>query len=72
MRQEDYDKLVKSIKQVGAINKGEFAQSRRFVFGPLDIKVIRENLRQSKSEFAMMIGVSVSTLQNWGTKTTKT
>ena len=65
MRQEDYDKLVKSIKQVGAIKKGEFAPSRRFDFGPLDIKVIRENLHQSKSEFAMMIGVSVSTLQNW-------
>ncbi|MCH8125289.1 helix-turn-helix domain-containing protein [candidate division KSB1 bacterium] len=65
MRQEDFDKLVKSIKQAGAIKKGEMASSRRFEFDPVDIKVIRERLHQSQSEFAMMIGVSVSTLQNW-------
>ena len=29
MRQEDFDKLVKSIKQAGAIKKGEMASSRR-------------------------------------------
>jgi putative transcriptional regulator len=31
----------------------------------MDIKSIRNKLHQSQSEFAFMIGVSISTLQNW-------
>jgi putative transcriptional regulator len=30
-----------------------------------DIKTIRQKLKKSQSEFALMIGVSVATLQNW-------
>jgi len=30
-----------------------------------DVKAIRYKLKQSQSEFALMIGVSVSTLQGW-------
>ncbi len=32
---------------------------------PADIKAIRAPPRKSQSEFALMIGVSVATLQNW-------
>jgi len=32
---------------------------------PPEIKMVRENLNVSQSEFALMIGVSVRTLQNW-------
>lgn len=32
---------------------------------PHDIKAIRVGLEKSQAEFARMIGVSVSTLQNW-------
>ena len=39
--------------------------SRIFKFDSVDIKNIRLRLKKSQSEFAMMIGVSVSTLQNW-------
>lgn len=39
--------------------------SRIFQFGPADIKGIRLQFKKSQSEFAMMIGVSISTLQNW-------
>lgn len=65
MREEDFNKLVKSITQAGAIKRGEMAPSRRFEFDPLDIKALRVKLNQSQSEFALMIGVSVSTLQIW-------
>jgi putative transcriptional regulator len=34
-------------------------------FAPDDVKAIRERRGKSRSEFALMIGVSVSTLQNW-------
>ncbi len=39
--------------------------SRAFKFKPADIRNNRQRLQKSQSEFAMMIGVSVSTLQNW-------
>ena len=65
MRQADFAKLVERIKQAGKIRRGEAKASRRFEFRPVDIRAIRERLELSQSEFALMIGVSVSTLQNW-------
>lgn len=65
MNDNDFDDLVKSIKQSGQIRKGELKPSRKFEFNPLNIKTIRRKLHKSQSEFALMIGVSVSTLQNW-------
>lgn len=65
MRKADFAKLVESIKEAGKIRRGEARPSRRFEFRPVDIRAIRERLGLSQSEFALMIGVSVSTLQNW-------
>ena len=65
MKKQDFDNLVGSIKQAGKIRRGEMKASRAFQFSPADIKGIRLRLNKSQSEFAMMIGVSVSTLQNW-------
>ncbi len=65
MKDDDFNNLVKSIKQAGQIKKGKLAASRKFTISPLDIKAIRGKLHKSQSEFAFMIGVSVSTLQNW-------
>ena len=64
MKKQDFDNLVESIKQAGKIRRGEIRPSRTFEFDPIDIKKIRLRLNKSQSEFAMMIGVSVSTLQN--------
>jgi putative transcriptional regulator len=65
MNGKDFNNLVESIKEAGKIKAGELPPIRRFEFSPLDIKTIREQLHKSQSEFALMIGVSVSTLQNW-------
>ena len=65
MKEQDFDNLIESIKQAGKIRRGEMKPSRTFTFGPADIKNIRSKLKLSQSEFAMMIGVSISTLQNW-------
>jgi len=65
MNKKDFDNLVESIKEAGKIKAGKLTPSRRYEFGPLDIKTIREKLHKSQSEFALMIGVSVATLQNW-------
>ncbi len=65
MRKKDFDKLVTSVKQAGKIRRGKMKASRVSKFKPADIRAIRLNLKKSQSEFALMIGVSVSTLQNW-------
>lgn len=65
MKKEDFENLVESIRQAGRIRRGEEQPSRVREFAPVDVKAIRQRLGQSQSEFARMIGVSVSTLQNW-------
>jgi len=65
MRKQDFDNLTASIRQAGKIRRGEAAPSRAAHFRAVDVKRIRQRLRQSQTEFARMIGVSVATLQNW-------
>jgi putative transcriptional regulator len=65
MNEKDFDNLVASVKEAGKIKRGEMTPSRVREFSPADIKAIRKKLNKSQSEFALMIGVSVSTLQNW-------
>lgn len=65
MRKELFDDLLESAREAGAIMRGEIAPSRVFEYTPLDIKAIRGKLNKSQREFALMIGVSTSTLQNW-------
>jgi putative transcriptional regulator len=57
--------LATSIRQAGRIRRGQGKPSRVIEFTPLDVKAIRTRLGKSQSEFARMIGVGVSTLQNW-------
>ncbi len=65
MKRHDFEKLVASIKQAGRIRRGEMRAGRVTEVRPADIKAIRARLQKSQSEFALMIGVSVATLQNW-------
>ncbi len=65
MKNEDFEKLAKSIKQAGQIRQGEKRPSRVFRFSVPDIKKTRNQLQMSQAEFAAMIGVSTRTLQNW-------
>jgi putative transcriptional regulator len=65
MKKKDFENLVESVRQAGRIRRGEAEPSRVTEFAPVDVKSIRLRLSKSQSEFARMIGVSVSTLQNW-------
>ena len=65
MKKQEFDNLVESIRQAGRIRRGEAEPSRVVEFAPVNVKEIRRRLGKSQSEFARMIGVSVSTLQNW-------
>jgi putative transcriptional regulator len=65
MNKREFEKLVASVKQAGKIRRGEMKASRVVDLKPADIKTVRRKLNLSQSEFALMIGVSLSTLQNW-------
>ena len=65
MKKKDFDELAESIRQAGAIRRGSSEASRVTEFACVDVKSIRQRLGKSQSEFARMIGVSTSTLQNW-------
>ena len=65
MKDKDFRKLLESVKQAGEIAKGRRKPSRVAKFVAPDIKLIRRDLAVSQGQFAHMIGVSVTTLQNW-------
>jgi putative transcriptional regulator len=65
VKQKDFERLVASVKQAGAIRRGQLKPGRVTEFRPEDVRAIRGKLEKSQEEFALMIGVSVATLQNW-------
>ena len=65
MNKDNFEKLVASVREAGEIRRGRRKPSRQIEFRAADIKKIRLKLKRSQSEFALMIGVSVATLQNW-------
>ena len=65
MKKDHFEKLVASIREAGEIKAGRKAPSRTYEIKPPEIKTVREKLNVSQNQFALMIGVSVRTLQNW-------
>ena len=65
MKTKMFDELLGSIREGGAILRGQKKASRQFVVEAADVRAIRERTALSQSEFADLIGVSVKTLQNW-------
>jgi putative transcriptional regulator len=65
MKEEAFRDLMSSVRQAGRIRRGTLKAGRTTVFKPEDVKTVRASLGASQSEFALMIGVSVATLQNW-------
>ncbi len=65
MKNEDFEMLVAGIQEAKEIKKGRKKPKRVIEIKPPDIKSVREQLNVSQSEFALMIGVSLRTLQNW-------
>src|SRR5260370_15495370 len=65
MKAKMFDELLGSIREGGAILRGQKQPARRFVVEAAGVRAIRERTSLSQSEFADLIGVSVKTLQNW-------
>lgn len=65
MKDELFAELVASVREGGAILRGEVEPARQFDVGPVDVKDIREGYRLSQEQFAALLGISVKTLRNW-------
>ena len=65
MKEPAFQELLASIRQAGKICRGAMKPVRVTTFRPADVKSVREKLKASQTEFALMIGVSVATLRNW-------
>lgn len=65
MKEPAFQELLTSIRQAGKIRQGARKPARVTTFRPADVKSVREKLKASQTEFALMIGVSVATLRNW-------
>jgi putative transcriptional regulator len=65
MKEELFNELVASVREGGAILRGEVAPARQFVIDGPNVKQIRANYKLSQSEFAALLGISVATLRNW-------
>ena len=65
MRDELFNELVQSVKEGGAILRGEAAAGRETQFEEPEVGEIRAEYGLSQAKFAAMLGISVRTLQNW-------
>jgi len=65
MKDELFDELVTSIREAGAIHRGEKKASRVFNVEKPDIKAIRASMGLTQVQFSALLGISVHTLRNW-------
>lgn len=65
MKKAQFEELLESVREMKAIEKGQKKASRTFVFPPPNARQIRRKFQLTQSDFARLIGISVSTLRNW-------
>lgn len=65
MRDDLFQELLESVRQGGAIIRGDLPPGRSFHFEDEDVKKLRERMKLSQARFAAMLGISVGTLRNW-------
>ncbi len=65
MKDELFNELLESVREGGAILRGEEKPSREFSFEPIDVQSIRKRYGLSQDKFAKLLGISVGTLRNW-------
>ncbi len=60
-----FAELLQSLGQAEDIRRRRLVPARVRVYHAVDVKRIRSGLHVSQRQFAMLIGVSTATLQNW-------
>jgi len=65
MNEDLFAELLESVREGGAILRGEKEPERKFMIEAPNVKQIRQQYELSQREFAALLGVSIKTLQNW-------
>ena len=65
MNDDLFAELVASVREMGAIQRGEARPARVTEFETPNTKELREDLGFSQAEFARVLRVSVGTIRNW-------
>ncbi len=65
MKNELFNELLASVQEMDDIVRGKKAAVRVTKFPNPEVKLIREKIGLSQNRFAMLIGVSKRTLENW-------
>ena len=65
MKDDMFDGLLASVQEMDKIVQGKKVAARVTEFPEPEVKVIREKVGLSQNRFAMLIGVSRRTLENW-------
>src|SRR5205814_2047757 len=60
-----FQELLESVRQGGALLRGEEEPSRTFEIADPDVRGLRKRFGLSQEGFARLIGISVGTLRNW-------
>jgi len=65
MRTDTFNELLESIREGGAILRGEQVAARTTSDEEIDVRDIRRQLELSQTQFASAFGISVATVRNW-------
>ncbi len=65
MKNELFNELLASVQEMDDIVRGKKAVARVTEFQEPEVRLIREKVGLSQNRFAMLIGVSKRTLENW-------
>lgn len=65
MKKQLFDELLASVREGGAILRGEKRASREYHLDEPDVRCLRQRYGLSQPKFAALLGISVATLRNW-------
>lgn len=66
-----FEELKDSIREAGAVIRGERKASKVTVLEPSDVTQVRHDLGLSRAEFSKVLGVSERTIEGWEQKRRK-
>lgn len=65
MKPELFNELLESVREAGAVMRGERKAHRETRLALPDVKAIRHELGLSEDQFARLFGVRAATIRNW-------
>ncbi len=71
MKSELFNELLESVREAGAVMRGERKVHREARLDLPDVKAIRHELGLSEEQFARLLGVSAATIRHWQQGTRK-